>query len=89
MLAGKPAVVELHREMFADDSWTQERTVRTVTTVGSTGRVLIEYRCCTVDADGQIMSDTNAYFTLTYAQADGRWLVVADQNTRKAAPAAG
>ncbi|MFB9180266.1 YybH family protein [Dactylosporangium sucinum] len=88
VLAGKPAVVELHRQLFADGSWTQERTVRTVTTVGSTGWVLIEYRFFTVDADGRIVSDTNAYFTLTYAHVDGRWLVVADQNTRKAPAAA-
>jgi uncharacterized protein (TIGR02246 family) len=82
VLDGKAAVVELHREMFADDSWTQERTVRRVMVAGSTGWVLIEYRFVVVDGDGKVVSDSRAYFTLTYASVDGRWLVVADQNTR-------
>lgn len=82
VLDGKAAVVELHREMFADDSWTQERTVRRVLSAGSTGWVLIEYRFVVVDGDGTVVSDSRAYFTLTYALVDGRWLVVADQNTR-------
>ncbi|MEV0131601.1 nuclear transport factor 2 family protein [Dactylosporangium sp. NPDC050688] len=82
VLDGKAAVVELHREMFADDSWTQERTVRRVMVAGSTGWVLIEYRFVVVDSDGKVVSDSRAYFTLTYASVDGRWLVIADQNTR-------
>jgi uncharacterized protein (TIGR02246 family) len=82
VLDGKAAVVELHREMFADDSWTQERTVRRVLTAGSTGWVLIEYRFVVVDAEGQVVSDRRAYFTLTYALVEDRWLVIADQNTR-------
>ncbi|MEU0561215.1 nuclear transport factor 2 family protein [Dactylosporangium sp. NPDC006015] len=79
---GRAAMVEFHREMFADDTWTQERTVRKVTLAGSTGWVLIEYLWTTVDATGAVESQTRAYFTLTYALVDGRWLVVADQNTR-------
>ncbi|GAB3845796.1 YybH family protein [Micromonospora andamanensis] len=83
VLDGKPAVVGLHREMFDDDSWTQTRTVRRVMTTGSTGWALVEYRFVTVDADGRTVSDTQAYFALTYALVDGRWLVVADQNTSR------
>lgn len=48
--------------------------------------MLIEYRFV-VDADGQVESDTRAYFTLTYALVDDRWLVIADQNTRLPASA--
>lgn len=76
LVDGKAAMVEFHREMFADDGWTQERTVRRVIDKGNTGWVLIEYRWITAE------SQTRAYFTLTYALVDGRWLVVADQNTR-------
>ncbi|MCX5121722.1 nuclear transport factor 2 family protein [Micromonospora sp. NBC_00362] len=88
MVDGKEAVVALHREMFADDSWRQQLTLRRITLADSTGWVLIEYHLVTVDADGWMVSQSRAYFTLTYALRDDRWLIIADQNTSLPLPAA-
>lgn len=84
---GKAAVVDLHREMFADDSWTQQLTLRRAMMAGSTGWALIEYHLVTINADDRTVSERRAYFTLTYALLDSRWMIIADQNTSLPLPA--
>ncbi|MET7952272.1 DUF4440 domain-containing protein [Micromonospora sp. NPDC005324] len=78
---GRPAVVALHRELFADNGWSQERFLRRVVLVGGTGWALVEYRSTIRDDDGQVSSERRAYFTLTCSVIDDIWLVIADQNT--------
>ena len=71
-LMGREAFLSLHRKMFADGDQRPQRVRRDSRSVAQTGWALIEY--------GSPQHGW-AFLGLTFALVDGRWLVVAGQNT--------
>lgn len=82
-IEGKEAVVNLHAELFADPSWRQDFLDVESTVAGCrTAWTRVEYNYIVFNPDGTIRGQAHALFALTWTRERGRWLVLADQNTR-------
>lgn len=77
---GKAAVVDFHREFFADPDWTQDLTERTTTVGEHTARALFEADYRDVDPAGEPVR-TRYLVGLVFARAGGEWLLLHDQCT--------
>lgn len=73
-------IVELHQEWFADSEWqmTTELITKTETAEMGTALLLVNYE--DVDADGQPVQ-FQYFLNLIFAQRNGKWLLIHDQNT--------
>jgi uncharacterized protein (TIGR02246 family) len=81
VLAGREEVAEFHRSWFASTTWRMETAIEHRATVGGTGVALLATTYHDVDDDGVSFS-RERWLGMTFAQqADGRWLLVYDQNT--------
>jgi len=79
-MVGKAAVVDFHREFFADPDWTQDLTERTTTVGEHTARVLFEADYRDVDAAGAPVH--KQYLVgLVFARVGDEWLLLHDQCT--------
>lgn len=87
VLRGKEAFLDFHREWFADPLWRQKTTVTDMNVQrGTTAWVLVECRTETLHPDGSVAAASQAMFALTWTYKHGRWVAVADQNTRPPQP---
>jgi uncharacterized protein (TIGR02246 family) len=85
VLRGKDAFLDFHREWFADPHWQQKATVTDVNLQRATAWVLVDYQYETLAPDGGVVATSHAVFALTWTYKHGRWVAVADQNTRSPA----
>jgi uncharacterized protein (TIGR02246 family) len=79
-LTGKPAVVDFHRDFFADPDWTQDLTERSTTVGEHVARALYEADYRDVDHAGDPVRQ-RYLLSLVFARADGDWLLLHDQCT--------
>lgn len=77
---GKAAVVDFHRDFFADPDWTQTLTEQVVTVGADTARALYEVDYSDVDQDGAPIR-TQFLLGLVFARAGADWLLLHDQCT--------
>jgi uncharacterized protein (TIGR02246 family) len=79
-LAGKTAVVEFHREFFADPDWTQDLTERTMTVGEHVARALFEADYRDVDPAGAPIQ-MSYLVAFVFARTGDDWLLLHDQCT--------
>lgn len=80
---GKDAFMAFHEGWFADPNWRQPYTVTDVTVEGcQTAWALVDYRFEELDDAGNVVSSSHNMFALTWTYDRGRWLAIADQNTK-------
>jgi ketosteroid isomerase-like protein len=80
---GKDAFMAFHESWFADPNWRQPYTVTDVTVEGcNTAWALVDYRYESLNEDGTVKSSSHNMFALTWTFQRGRWVAIADQNTR-------
>lgn len=79
-LAGRAAVVEFHREFFADLDWTQDLTERSTTVGEHTARALYEAEYRDVDPAGAPIH-TRYLIGFVFARVGDEWLLLHDQRT--------
>lgn len=80
---GKDAFMAFHEGWFQDPNWQQPYTVTDVTVEGCrTAWALVDYRYESLADDGTVESSSHNMFALTWTFDGGRWLAIADQNTR-------
>ncbi|HEV7650311.1 MAG TPA: nuclear transport factor 2 family protein [Actinophytocola sp.] len=79
-LTGKAAVVDFHREFFADPDWTQDLTERTTTVGEQAARALYEADYRDVDRAGEPVR-TRYLVGLVFVCVGGGWLLLHDQCT--------
>lgn len=77
---GKDAVVDFHREFFADPDWTQDLTEKVVTVGEHTARALYEVDYTDVDRTGAPVR-TQFLVGLVFARVGAEWLLLHDQCT--------
>jgi ketosteroid isomerase-like protein len=77
---GKPAVVDFHREFFADPDWTQQLTERTTTVGEHTARALFDADYRDVDPAGAPVHQ-RFLVGLVFARVGEEWLLLHDQCT--------
>ena len=79
---GKEAFMAFHEAWFADLTWRQPvEVIRTNVQGCKTAWVLVDYHYQDLDDAGNVISDSHAMFALTWTFKQGRWVVIADQNT--------
>jgi len=78
VMRGADAVLEFHREWFADGDWTYEtERVDAITTPSTATRIVeVTYR------DAPSEPATRFVMGLTFVREDDRWLLIHDQCTR-------
>jgi len=82
---GKEAFMAFHEGWFADPNWRQPYTVTDVTVEGcKTAWALVDYRYESLADDGTVESSSHNMFALTWTFQHGRWVAIADQNTKLA-----
>ncbi|KGN37911.1 YybH family protein [Knoellia subterranea] len=80
---GKDAFMAFHEGWFADPNWRQPYTVTDVTVEGCrTAWALVDYRYQSLDDAGNVESESHNMFALTWTFDKGRWVAIADQNTK-------
>lgn len=79
--------VAFHTQWFADRRWTFRGEVIDVIESAKLGHVLARYRYEAPDKDGKMAAREN-WLALTFANEEGRWRLVFDQNTHIEAAAA-
>ncbi len=80
LIEGRTAVLDFHREWFADPDWRLVlQPLRQIETV-STGLALFEVTYHDLDADGQPY-ELRYYLSLLFVNEAGEWRLVHDQNT--------
>lgn len=80
---GKAAFMAFHEGWFADPNWRQPATVIRKNVQGcATAWVLVDYRYEALNPDGTVASSSHNMFALTWTFKHGRWVAIADQNTK-------
>ncbi|MCE1177592.1 MAG: nuclear transport factor 2 family protein [Micrococcales bacterium] len=81
---GKDAFMAFHKSWFASSTtWTQDNTVIHTDVEGcKTAWASVDYVYKEYDAAGNVTSTSHALFALTWTRDKGKWVVIADQNTR-------
>ena len=80
---GKDAFMAFHEGWFADPNWRQPYTVTDVTVEGCrTAWALVDYHYESLADDGTVESSSHNMFALTWTFQQGRWVAIADQNTK-------
>ncbi|WP_433430370.1 YybH family protein [Nonomuraea sp. CA-141351] len=80
LLRGKEAVAEFHAAWFGDPDWSLRAETVRVETVGEAAFALLSVVYDDLDPEGKPYQKVY-YLTLYFTRADGRWLLVHDQNT--------
>lgn len=80
VLAGRDAVVDFHREWFADDDWRMDLTPERRVTVGPTETAVFLADYHDVDEGGAPVHMRNRLALVFLHDGDG-WLLLHDQNT--------
>jgi uncharacterized protein (TIGR02246 family) len=84
LLAGRDALADFHRDWFADPDWSWDLSPVYSMTAGDTGIAVLDVEYHDVDEAGDPV-ELRYLLSLTFARADGGWLMVHDQNTFHAA----
>jgi uncharacterized protein (TIGR02246 family) len=84
LLAGRDAVLDLHRAWFGDPDWSWTLTPVRSAVAGETGVAVYAVAYHDLDADGQPY-ELSYLLGLTFVRVDGAWLLLHDQNTRTSA----
>jgi ketosteroid isomerase-like protein len=79
--------VDFHKEWFGDRRWSFHADIVDVIETAQLGHVLARYRYAAPDKDGAMVTK-NTWLALTFANEDGQWRLVFDQNTRIDTPPA-
>jgi uncharacterized protein (TIGR02246 family) len=77
---GKAAVVDFHREFFADPDWSQDLAEKTTTVGENVARALFEADYRDVDTQGAPVR-RRFLVGLVFARVDDEWLLLHDQCT--------
>jgi uncharacterized protein (TIGR02246 family) len=80
LIEDRDAVATFHRDWFDDPDWSWMLSPVRTTTAGDTGVALVAVEYHDVDGSGHPYVLTYL-LSLTFAQADGGWLLLHDQNT--------
>lgn len=81
LVAGRDAVLDLHRAWFGDPDWSWTLTPVRHTVAGETGVAVVAVAYHDLDADGRPY-ELAYLLSLTFVRAGGAWLLLHDQNTR-------
>ncbi|GAA3236279.1 YybH family protein [Nonomuraea helvata] len=80
LLRGKEAIAEFHTAWFGDPDWSLRAETVRAETLGEAAFALLSVEYDDLDPEGEPYQKVY-YLTLYFTRADGRWLLVHDQNT--------
>jgi len=83
MTQGYENVLNFHKDWFEDPDWRMDCQLLDAFTIGSAGYALLDVVYKDLDQDGNPY-ELKYYLSLLFAKVEGRWILLRDQNTKKA-----
>lgn len=85
LVAGRDAVLDLHRAWFGDPDWSWTPAPLRSTVIGDAGVAVFAVTYHDLGPDGRPY-EMSYLLSLTFVRVDGAWLLLHDQNTRSNLP---